>query len=95
MIDPSGNYAVVSNRYTDTMAVFAIDPNTGYLRIHGFTPCLCKTPRFFCFGPDGKCYVLGEDSDDIIVFDWDAETGKLEYSGNKIECGSPTCLIFN
>lgn len=94
MIDPTGNYVVVSNRYTDTLAIYTIDPQTGFLRIHGFTPCLCKTPRFFCFGPDGHCYVLGEDSDEIVDFVWDAQNGRLIFTGNVVASGSPTCLIF-
>lgn len=95
MVDPSGNYVLVSNRYTDTMAVYTIDPLNGYMHIHGFTPCMGKTPRFFCFGPDGHCYVANEDSDTIIDFEWDDKTGKLNFSGREIDCGSPTCLIFN
>ena len=65
------------------------------MHIHGFTPCMGKTPRFFCFGPDGHCYVANEDSDTIIDFEWDDKTGKLNFSGRVIDCGSPTCLIFN
>ena len=94
MIDPSGKFVLVSNRYTDTIAIFSIEPETGYLHIHNFTDCLCKTPRFFCFGPDGHCYVAGEDSDTIIDFSWDAENGKLTPTGNVINCGSPTCIVF-
>ena len=95
MVDPSGRYVLVSNRYTDTMAVYTIEPKTGYLHIHGFTDCLGKTPRFFCFGPDGHCYVANEDSDTLIDFAWDTNTGKLSATGNVIPCGSPTCIIFD
>lgn len=94
MVDPSGQYVLVSNRYTDSMAIYTIDPRTGYLHIHGFTDCRCKTPRFFCFGPDGHCYVLGEDSDNIVDLRWDAESGKLSFA-KELQCGSPTCLIFS
>lgn len=94
MIDPSGRYVLVSNRYTDTIAVYSIEPETGYLRLHGFHDCLCKTPRFFCFGPDGHCYVAGEDSDTIIDFAWNSGSGRLSATGQIIRCGSPTCIIF-
>ena len=94
MLDPSGRYVVVSNRYADIMAIYTIEPETGYLHTHGFTSCLGKTPRFFCFGPDGHCYVANEDSDTIVDFAWDAENGKLTPTGNIIPCGSPTCVIF-
>lgn len=32
MVDPSGTHVLVSNRYTDSMAVYRIDPVTGYLK---------------------------------------------------------------
>lgn len=94
MVDPSGRYVLVSNRYTDSMAVYRIDPNTGYLKNTGFFPCLGKTPRYFCFGPNGKCYVANEDSDTIIEFDFDAVTGQLVPTLNVVHTGSPVCIVF-
>lgn len=32
MVDPSGKFVLVSNRYTDSIAVYRIDPLTGYMR---------------------------------------------------------------
>ena len=43
--------------------MYRINPFTGHLKNTGFFPCLGKTPRFFCFGPNGKCYVANEVSD--------------------------------
>ena len=94
MVDPTGRWVLVSNRYTDSMAVYRIDPVTGYLRTTGFFPCLGKTPRFFCFGPDGKCYVANEDSDTIIPFDFDSVTGQLIPGLNIVHTGSPVCITF-
>ncbi len=94
IIDPSGRWVLVSNRYTDSIAVYRIDPLTGYLKTTGFFPCLGKTPRFFCFGPDGKCYVANEDSDTIVEFDFDAVTGQLTPTLNIIPTGSPVCITF-
>lgn len=95
MVDPSGKFIVVSNRYTDIMAIYTIEPETGYLHTHGFTSCLGKTPRFFCFGPDGKCYVANEDSDNIIEFDWNSDYGTLIPTGKMINTGSPVCILFS
>ncbi|WP_314640967.1 lactonase family protein [Stomatobaculum longum] len=94
MVDPSGQWVLVSNRYTDSMAVYRIDPITGYLKNTGFYPCLGKTPRFFCFGPNGKCYVANEDSDTIIEFDFDSITGQLTPTLNIVQTGSPVCIVF-
>ena len=94
MVDPSGRYVLVSNRYTDSMAIYRIDPVTGYLKNTGFFPCLGKTPRFFCFAPNGKCYVANEDSDTVIEFDFDSVTGQLTPTLNIVHTGSPVCLVF-
>ena len=94
MIDPSGEYVIVSNRYTDSMAVYRIDPATGYMKNTGFFPCLGKTPRFFCFGDNGKCYVANEDSDTIIEFTFDSVTGWMAPTLRIIETGSPVCITF-
>jgi 6-phosphogluconolactonase (cycloisomerase 2 family) len=92
MVSPDGQYVIVSNRYTDLMAVYRIDPVTGYLKNIGFYPCLGKTPRFFCFAPNGKCYVANEDSDTIIEFDF--ERGQLVPTMNMVATGSPVCITF-
>lgn len=94
MVDPSGKFVLVSNRYTDSIAVYRIDPVTGYLRNVGFYPCLGKTPRFFCFGDNGKCYVANEDSDTIVEFDFDNVTGTLTPTLNILHTGSPVCIVF-
>lgn len=94
MVDPSGQWVLVSNRYTDSMAVYHIDPLTGYLKTTGFFPCLGKTPRFFTFAPNGKCYVANEDSDTIIEFDFDPVTGQMVPTLNIIHTGSPVCIVF-
>lgn len=93
MIDPSGRYVLVSNRYTDSIAVYRIDRMTGYLKSVGFYPCLGKTPRFFCFAPNGRCYVANEDSDTIIEFDFDS-SGRLVPTLNVVRTGSPVCIVF-
>ena len=94
MVDPSGRFVLVSNRYTDSIAVYRIDPVTGYLKNTGFFPCLGKTPRFFCFGPNGRCYVANEDSDTVVEFDFDPVTGQLTPTLNIVRTGSPVCLVF-
>lgn len=94
VIDPTGEYVLVSNRYTDIIAVFRIDQQSGYLKSSGFYPCLGKTPRFFCFAPNGKCYIANEDSDTIIEFNFNSITGQLIPTFNTISTGSPVCITF-
>ena len=63
-------------------------------KVTGFFPCLGKTPRFFCFGPNRKCYVANEDSDTIVEFDFDSATGQLIPTLNIVHTGSPVCIVF-
>ena len=91
-VDPTGQWVLVSNRYTDILSVYRIDPLTGYLRVTGFYPCLGKTPRFCCFGPDGRYYVANEDSDTIVPFAFDSVTGQLLPELDIVHTGSPVCI---
>ena len=93
-VDPTGQWVLVSNRYTDILSVYRIDPLTGYLRATGFYPCLGKTPRFCCFGPDGRYYVANEDSDTIVPFAFDSVTGQLLPALDIVHTGSPVCITF-
>ena len=43
---------------------------------------------------DEKCYVANEDSDTVIVFDFDQTTGQLIPTLQIIETGSPVCITF-
>lgn len=94
MVDPSGRYVLVSNRYTDSMAIYKIDQLTGYMKNVGFAPCLGKTPRYFTFGPGGKCFVANEDSDTVIEFNFDNITGQFIPTTNIVATGSPVCVSF-
>lgn len=57
-VDPTGQYVLVSNRYTDSMAVYRIDPLTGYLRTAGFTPALAKLPASSALARTGIVMLL-------------------------------------
>lgn len=94
MIDPSGQWVLVSNRYTDSIAVYHIDALTGYLKNTGFYPCLGRTPRFFCLAPNGLCYVANEDSDTIVEFSFNSSTGELIPTHRIIQTESPVCVVF-
>lgn len=94
-VDKAGRFLYASNRGSDTIAVFGIDPQTGWLSFIEATPTMGRTPRFFALAPDGRrMYVANEDSDSIVVFDVDPQDGTLTASGEVIETGSPVCMVF-
>ena len=54
-----------------------------------------KTPRFFGFEPSETfLYVANEDSDNIVTFRVNPNTGRLMPTGQIIKTGSPTCIVF-
>jgi 6-phosphogluconolactonase len=95
VVHPSGRFLYGSNRGHDSLAVFAIEPGTGRLKLVEYEPTGGKTPRNFAVVPTGS-YVLAENmsSDTIVVFRVDAETGALEPTGQVVGVPSPCCVKF-
>lgn len=94
--DAEGRFLYVSNRGFDSIAVFAIDPQTGLLRFVAAVPSNGLTPRYFTLSPNGRyLFALNEDSDSIVTFDVDLELGLLKATGKQVETGSPVCMIFS
>jgi 6-phosphogluconolactonase len=94
-VHPSGKFLYGSNRGHDTIAIFAIDGETGRLTPIGHQPTGGQTPRNFGIDPTGA-YLLAanQNSDTVVVFRINARTGKLEPTGHKVEVPSPVCVKF-
>jgi 6-phosphogluconolactonase len=94
-ITPSGAFVYASNRGHDSIAMFSVDASTGALTAIGWESVQGKKPRFFGPDPDwSHLYAANEDSHTIVVFKVDHETGKLAPTGQVIETGSPSCVVF-
>ena len=94
-IHPSGNFLFASNRGDDSVALFAIDSQTGTLTYVETNPTGGKTPRHFAIDPTGSWLLAAnQDSDDIVVFRIDRKTGHLAPTGEVLQSPSPTCLTF-
>ncbi|WP_256352140.1 lactonase family protein [Pseudomonas yamanorum] len=93
-IAPSGKHLYVSNRGHDSVAIFAINEG-GEFVAKGHIPSQGRKPRFMNLTPDGaRLFVANEETDDIVAFDVDANSGGLAASGQTIKTGSPVCMIF-
>lgn len=94
-VHPSGNFVYGSNRGHNSIAVFAVDANTGKLTLIQNEPTQGKAPRHFALDPSGR-WLLAENqnSDSVVVFAIDAATGKLKPTGQTISIGSPVCAVF-
>ena len=92
---PSGKFLYASNRGSDTIAVFAIDPSKGTLTPVDYAPTQGKIPRSFEIDPTGKfLFAANQKSDNIVVFRIDAKTGRLTPTGQILDVASPVCVKF-
>ncbi|MGL5434197.1 MAG: lactonase family protein [Lachnospiraceae bacterium] len=95
ILDPTGRILIGSNRIHESLVLYRINQDTGYMTVIGYVPVLGKTPRFITFNEDGsRLYAANEDSDTIVEMKLDADTGIVEYTGRIIETESPVCITF-
>ncbi len=92
---PGGKFLYASNRGHDSIAVFAVNQQTGRLTFVEHQSTQGRTPRHFAIDPTGR-WLLAEnqDSDSVVVFAIDSETGKLKPTGQTESIGSPVCAVF-
>jgi 6-phosphogluconolactonase len=94
-ITPSGRFVYASNRGHDSIAIFAVNAADGTIEPIGWESVRGKKPRFFGPDPDWThLYAANENSHTIVEFTVDHETGALTPTGQIIETGSPTCVVF-
>jgi 6-phosphogluconolactonase len=93
-ISPDGNFLYTSNRGDEnTITIFAVDANTGLLTLKGFQPTLGIKPRNFTIDPSGNfLLVANQDTNNIVVFKRDRQTGLLRVTGEQIKVPTPVCL---
>jgi 6-phosphogluconolactonase len=92
-VHPSGKFLYGSNRGHDSIAAFAIDAETGKLRLVGFEPTQGKSPRNFAIDPTGTFLLAAnQDGDNVVVFRIDAQSGKLQATGYSIKVAAPVCV---
>jgi len=94
-LHPNGKWLYASNRGNDTIAVFAVEPGKGTLRLLEDVPTGGKEPRHFAIDPAGT-YLLAENqhSDTIVTFRIDA-AGRLTPTGDVAQVPSPVSLAFD
>jgi len=94
-VHPSGRYVYGSNRGHDSIAVFAVNEQTGQLRPIDHTPTGGKAPRNFAIDPTGMWLIAGnQDTNDFRVFKIDPASGKLTATEQSLPLGAPVCFVF-
>ncbi|MBI2941734.1 MAG: lactonase family protein [Chloroflexi bacterium] len=94
-VAPSGRFVYGSNRGDDSIAIFAVDAETGQLTPVGHESTRGKTPRNFALDPAGTLLLAAnQDTDTIVTFRIDPETGKPTPTGQVASVPMPVCLKF-
>ena len=93
-VSRDGKFLYCSNRGTsNSITIFKINTSTGKLSFVGEQSCMGKTPRNFNFDPTGNfLLVANQQSDDIVIFKIDKETGLLTDSNKRINIPNPVCI---
>ena len=78
-ITPSGRNLYTSNRGHDSIAMYAVDGDSGSLTFLGAEPTL-PTPRAFVIDPSGACMLVGGlDSGELASYRIDRASGRLTH----------------
>ena len=91
---PDGKFLYASNRGdANSIAVFAIDGKSGKLTLKGTQSTEGKHPRNFTIDPSGNfLLVANRDSDNIVVFSINHQTGLLTMVGKPVSVPNPAFL---
>ncbi len=95
LVHPSGKFVYGSNRGDDSLAIYAVEPASGKLKLVGHQATGGKTPRNFGIDPTGRFLIAAnQDSGTLVVFRVDPETGLLKQVGEPVAVPSPVCVKF-
>nr|WP_321451926.1 lactonase family protein [uncultured Carboxylicivirga sp.] len=92
-ISSDGKFVYASNRGHNSIAIFSVGEG-GLLTLIANESVRGDHPRNFALSPDEKfLLVANKDTENIVVFERNAESGLLSYSG-EIKALSPVCILF-
>ena len=92
-VTPDGRFVYASNRGHNSIARFSF--TEGILSTCGHTDTQGKTPRDFALDASGKFLIVGnQDSDTVVTFRINADTGDLERTGHVAIVPNPVCILF-
>lgn len=94
-LHPTGSFLYASNRASQTVAAYRVDPGDGTLTSCGFTTEGIAGPTNFAIAPDGlHLYVNSSDTDRIVPFRIDSTTSTLTPAGTPTPLRAPNVLAF-
>ena len=95
VIHPSGKFLYASNRGHDSLALFAITPETGRLTFIEYMQEGVKHPRHFAIDPTGHWLLCANrDADTVTVYRIEPTSGHLTSTKSETKVPMPTCVKF-
>jgi 6-phosphogluconolactonase (cycloisomerase 2 family) len=94
-IDPDGKYVYGTQRGLNTIGVYSVDEETGFLTPIEWVSTRGVRPRFLTFDPSADfIFVANQIGDNIVAFKRDKISGKLNIIGEVTRTDSPVCILF-
>lgn len=94
-MSPDARFLYVSNRGHNSIAVYAINQDTGLLNFIETFASGGECPRHFAISPDGKFIVVAnQNSNSLVVFPRDIEHGTVGLAVEKMTIGTPNFVRF-
>jgi len=84
-VHPGGRFLYVSNRQGDqsTLAVFALDPDSGRARLVGHESTRGRTPRNFGLDASGRILIVGNQASNNVAVFQIKDDGALDYKASQ------------
>jgi 6-phosphogluconolactonase len=93
-VSADGRFLYATSRESEpSLVIFSVDPAKGTLKTVGYQSTLGREPRNFMLDPTGRfLLVANQDSNAVVVFRVDQQTGLLQPTGERLDIPSPSCL---
>jgi len=93
-ISEDGRFLVTSNRGYDSLATFAIDPDSGRMERMAISALTGPFPRDFELLPGGKFALVGHKlADEVACYAFDAASGSFTRAAATHPTYRPTCIV--
>lgn len=93
-ISKDGKFLYASNRGHNSLAIYKVNSENGFLQLIDFENVKGVNPRNFAITPDDNFLVVAnQDSNNLVSFQRNPKTGKLTFA-NEIKAPNPVCVLF-
>jgi 6-phosphogluconolactonase len=94
LVSADGQFVYAGNRLHDSIGIFAVGRN-GELTFVADEWTRGNYPRSFGFDPTGRfLYCCNQRGDNVAVFEANAQTGGLRFTGHYTPVGNPSMIVF-